>query len=183
MIVKRVVKGVVAGAALVSLLVHAQSSAQAETVNIAYQYGADIVAALASGDMQIGEVGSSPFAAAVSRGVPIEAVVLNALTGGSEALVVRNGAHIADPAFLLMDEPLGALDALTRELSNHLCTVDHRDRGRREPCREEPPACGRLAWRDALPAAASRGAAQRVAGDSNGPAHRARLRMVDARRG
>jgi len=110
-------------------LVHG-TAARAETVNIAYQYGADpaklaqasaayekatgwtinwrrfdtgadIVAALASGDIQIGDVGSSPFAAAFSRGVPIEAVVLNALTGDSEALVVRNGAHIDKPQDLV----------------------------------------------------------------------------------
>ncbi|GAB7524957.1 taurine ABC transporter substrate-binding protein [Paraburkholderia sp. 2C] len=128
--IKRVLKGLAAGAALAALFAHGQSSAQAETVNIAYQYGADpaklaqasaayekatgwtinwrrfdtgadIVAALASGDIQIGDVGSSPFAAAVSRGVPIEAVVLNALTGGSEALVVRNGAHIDKPQDLI----------------------------------------------------------------------------------
>ncbi|CAB3754500.1 taurine ABC transporter substrate-binding protein [Paraburkholderia solisilvae] len=128
--IKRVINGLVAGAALASVLASVQSSAQAETVNIAYQYGADpaklaqasaayekatgwtinwrrfdtgadIVAALASGDIQIGDVGSSPFAAAVSRGVPIEAVVLNALTGGSEALVVRNGAHIDKPQDLI----------------------------------------------------------------------------------
>lgn len=112
----------VAVAALALTLLHG-TVVQAETVNIAYQYGADpaklaqasaayekatgwtinwrrfdtgadVVAALASGDIQIGDVGSSPFAAAISRGVPIEAVVLNALTGASEALVVRNGAHV-----------------------------------------------------------------------------------------
>ncbi|WP_159001472.1 taurine ABC transporter substrate-binding protein [Paraburkholderia sediminicola] len=116
-------------AALALTLVHG-TAARAETVNIAYQYGADpaklaqasaayekatgwtinwrrfdtgadVVAALASGDIQIGDVGSSPFAAAVSRGLPIEAVVLNALTGDSEALVVRNGAHIDKPQDLI----------------------------------------------------------------------------------
>jgi taurine transport system substrate-binding protein len=105
-------------------------AAHAETVNIAYQYGADpaklaqatqayekatgwtinwrrfdtgadIIAAIASGDIQLGDVGSSPFAAGVSRGVPVQAVVLNALTGGSEALVVRNGAHIDKPQDLI----------------------------------------------------------------------------------
>lgn len=116
-------------AAFALSLVHG-AMAHAETVNIAYQYGADpaklaqaasayekatgwtinwrrfdtgadVVAALASGDIQIGDVGSSPFAAAFSRGVPIEAVVLNALTGDSEALVVRNGAHIDKPQDLI----------------------------------------------------------------------------------
>ncbi|AOJ71207.1 MULTISPECIES: taurine ABC transporter substrate-binding protein [Burkholderia] len=109
--------------------VHAQF-AHADTVNVAYQYGADpaklaqagaayekatgwkinwrrfdsgadVVAALASGDVQIGDVGQSPFTAAVSRGVPIQAVVLNAITGVSEALVVRSGAHIDKPADLV----------------------------------------------------------------------------------
>lgn len=126
---KRLLQGIVANAALAVLFTHG-AAASAETVNIAYQYGADpaklaqasaayekatgwtinwrrfdtgadVVAALASGDIQIGDVGSSPFAAAVSRGVPVEAVVLNALTGNSEALVVRNGAHIDKPQDLI----------------------------------------------------------------------------------
>ncbi|WP_018150105.1 taurine ABC transporter substrate-binding protein [Leeia oryzae] len=102
------------------------TSAAAEEVTVAYQYGADpaklaqiegryekatgwkinwkrfdsgadIVTAIASGDVQIGNIGSSPLAASTSRGLPIKAFVVNALTGGSEALVVRNGAGISKP--------------------------------------------------------------------------------------
>ncbi|WP_091996803.1 taurine ABC transporter substrate-binding protein [Paraburkholderia lycopersici] len=126
---KPLLQSIAANAALAVLLTHG-AAVRAETVNIAYQYGADpaklaqasaayekatgwtinwrrfdtgadVVAALASGDIQIGDVGSSPFAAAVSRGVPVEAVVVNALTGDSEALVVRNGAHIDKPQDLI----------------------------------------------------------------------------------
>ncbi len=129
MTLKRLFQGIIAHAALATLVAHGVA-AHAETINIAYQYGADpaklaqasaayekatgwtinwrrfdtgadVVAALASGDIQIGDVGSSPFAAAVSRGVPVEAVALNAITGGSEALVVRNGAHIDKPQDLI----------------------------------------------------------------------------------
>ena len=39
--IKRVLKGLAAGSALAALFVYGQSSALAETVNIAYQYGAD----------------------------------------------------------------------------------------------------------------------------------------------
>ncbi|PMS36640.1 taurine transport system substrate-binding protein [Trinickia symbiotica] len=129
MTIKRLFHGIAAQAALATLISHGVA-AHAETVNIAYQYGADpaklaqasaayekatgwtinwrrfdtgadVVAALASGDIQIGDVGSSPFAAAVSRGVPVEAVALNAITGGSEALVARNSAHIDKPQDLI----------------------------------------------------------------------------------
>lgn len=66
-----------------------------------FDSGADIVAAIASGDVQIGNIGSSPLAASTSRGLPIKAFVVNALTGGSEALVVRNGANIKSPKDLI----------------------------------------------------------------------------------
>ena len=40
-----------------------------------FNSGADIFAAIASGDVQIGDVGSSPFAAAVSRGIDVKGVL------------------------------------------------------------------------------------------------------------
>jgi taurine transport system substrate-binding protein len=55
-----------------------------------FDSGADIFAAIASGDVQIGDVGSSPFAAAVSRGVDVKAVYITGGSGEDEALVVRN---------------------------------------------------------------------------------------------
>lgn len=62
-----------------------------------FDSGADVIAAIASGAIQIGYVGSSPLAAAASREVPIETIYIAALLGDAEALVVRNGAGIAKP--------------------------------------------------------------------------------------
>lgn len=54
-----------------------------------FNSGAEIFAAIASGDVQIGDVGSSPFAAAVSRGVDVKAFFISFVSGDGEALVVR----------------------------------------------------------------------------------------------
>ncbi|RTL99702.1 taurine ABC transporter substrate-binding protein [Ancylobacter aquaticus] len=62
-----------------------------------FDSGADVIAAIASGAIQIGYVGSSPLAASASREVPIETIYVAALLGEAEALVVRNGAGIAKP--------------------------------------------------------------------------------------
>lgn len=62
-----------------------------------FDSGADVIAAIASGDVQIGYVGSSPLAAAASRELPIETILVAAQIGDAEALVVRNGAGIKDP--------------------------------------------------------------------------------------
>ncbi|MBS0910823.1 taurine ABC transporter substrate-binding protein [Tatumella sp. JGM118] len=98
-------------------------SAQAENIVIGYQTGVDpskvpqaagtyqkeigqplewrrfdsgpgVVAALVSGAIQIGDLGSSPFAAAASRGAPIVAFLVADQIQSSEALVVRNGSGI-----------------------------------------------------------------------------------------
>lgn len=63
-----------------------------------FDSGADVIAAIASGAIQIGYVGSSPLAAAASREVPIETIYVAALLGDAEALVVRNGAGIEKPS-------------------------------------------------------------------------------------
>ena len=44
--------------------------------------------------MQVGYVGSSPFAAATSRGLDVKAFYLASISGVDEALVVRNGSGI-----------------------------------------------------------------------------------------
>ena len=62
-----------------------------------FDTGADVIAAIASGDVQIGYVGSSPLAAAASREVPIETIFIADLIGEAEALVVRNAANINRP--------------------------------------------------------------------------------------
>ena len=63
--------------------------------------GASVVAALASGSVQFGYLGSSPDAAAASRKVPIETFLIAAKLINSEALVTRDGTGIAKPADLI----------------------------------------------------------------------------------
>jgi taurine transport system substrate-binding protein len=65
-----------------------------------FDSGADVIAAIASGAVDIGYVGSSPLAAAASRELPIETIFVVGLIGGSEALVARNGSGIAKIADL-----------------------------------------------------------------------------------
>lgn len=62
-----------------------------------FNAGPEVVAALASGDVQIGNLGSSPLAAAASSRVPIVAFIVSAQINSAEALVVRNGSGIATP--------------------------------------------------------------------------------------
>ena len=59
-----------------------------------FNSGGEIFAAIASGDVQIGYVGSSPYAAATSRGLDVKAFYLASISGTDEALVVRNGSGI-----------------------------------------------------------------------------------------
>lgn len=66
-----------------------------------FESGAEVIAAVASGDVQVGYVGSSPLAAAASRGLPVETFLIAAQIGGAEALVVRNGSGIAKPQDLV----------------------------------------------------------------------------------
>lgn len=63
-----------------------------------FDSGADIFAAIASGDVQIGDVGSSPFAAAVSKGIDVKAFYISSVSRDGEALVVR--PDIKSPADL-----------------------------------------------------------------------------------
>ncbi|SMC27779.1 taurine transport system substrate-binding protein [Andreprevotia lacus DSM 23236] len=65
-----------------------------------FESGAEVITAVASGDVQIGYVGSSPLAAAASRSVPLQTFLVAAQIGSAEALVVRNGSGIAKPADL-----------------------------------------------------------------------------------
>lgn len=59
-----------------------------------FNSGGDVVAAIASGDVQVGYVGSSPLAAATSRGLDVKAFYLASVSGTDEALVVRHGSGI-----------------------------------------------------------------------------------------
>ncbi|WP_062111614.1 taurine ABC transporter substrate-binding protein [Aureimonas sp. AU40] len=60
-----------------------------------FDSGAEVIAAIASGAVDIGYVGSSPLAAAASRELPIETIFVVGLIGDSEALVAREGSGIA----------------------------------------------------------------------------------------
>jgi len=62
--------------------------------------GTDVIAAMASGDVAVAELGSSPFAIAATQGVDIEAFMLDFVIGESESLIVRNGAGIESLADL-----------------------------------------------------------------------------------
>ncbi|CAN7242488.1 taurine ABC transporter substrate-binding protein [Phyllobacterium sp. LjRoot231] len=65
-----------------------------------FDSGADVIAAVASGSVDIGYVGSSPLAAAASRELPIETILVVGLIGESEALVARNGSNVTKIADL-----------------------------------------------------------------------------------
>lgn len=62
-----------------------------------FDSGADVVNALASGDIDIGNIGTSPLAAAASRDLPIKVFFVTAKLGSSEALVVSNKSGIRSP--------------------------------------------------------------------------------------
>jgi taurine transport system substrate-binding protein len=59
--------------------------------------GGDVIRAMASGDVKLGEVGSSPIAAAVSQGLNLELFWILDDIGDAEALVVRNGSGVTAP--------------------------------------------------------------------------------------
>ena len=62
-----------------------------------FDSGGDVMMAMASGDVQIGVAGSSPIAAAVSRGVDAQLFWILDNIANAEALVVRNGSGIVAP--------------------------------------------------------------------------------------
>lgn len=62
-----------------------------------FNSGPEVIAALASGDLQLGNIGSSPLAAATSRKLPVVAFIVSAQINAAEALVVRNGSGIGKP--------------------------------------------------------------------------------------
>jgi taurine transport system substrate-binding protein len=62
--------------------------------------GADVIRALASGSIQLGEAGSSPIAAGLSQGVDISLFWILDNINDAEALVARNGSGITTLADL-----------------------------------------------------------------------------------
>lgn len=65
-----------------------------------FDTGADVVNALASGDVDIGNIGTSPLAAAASRNLPIEVFFITSKLGSSEALVASQKSSIKAPSDL-----------------------------------------------------------------------------------
>ncbi|WP_277960426.1 taurine ABC transporter substrate-binding protein [Pseudomonas sp. RIT-To-2] len=63
--------------------------------------GSQVITAVASGDVQIGYVGSSPLAAAATRQLPVETFLIATQIGAAEALVARNGSGINSPQDLV----------------------------------------------------------------------------------
>lgn len=56
--------------------------------------GGDVIRAMASGDVQIGEVGSSPAAAAAAQGLDVKVFWILDDIGDAEQLVARNGSGV-----------------------------------------------------------------------------------------
>jgi len=64
-----------------------------------FDSGAGVLRALASGDVQIGNIGSSPLAVAAAQKLPIEAFLLASQLGNSEALVVKKNITTPNDLF------------------------------------------------------------------------------------
>jgi taurine transport system substrate-binding protein len=62
--------------------------------------GGDVIRAMASGDIQIGEVGSSPAAAAASQGMDVQVFWILDDIANAEQLVARNGSNVKSVADL-----------------------------------------------------------------------------------
>ncbi len=56
--------------------------------------GAEIIAAMASGDLKLSELGSSPLAIGASQGVDYQLFALSNIIGDAESLIARNGSNI-----------------------------------------------------------------------------------------
>src|SRR5512141_2839536 len=56
--------------------------------------GGDVIRAMASGDVQLGEVGSTGIATAISQGMDVELFWILEDIAAAEALVVRNGSGV-----------------------------------------------------------------------------------------
>ena len=57
--------------------------------------GSEVIAAMASGDIKLAELGSSPLAIAASQGVDLQLFMLAQVIGEAESLIVREGSGIA----------------------------------------------------------------------------------------
>jgi taurine transport system substrate-binding protein len=59
-----------------------------------FQAGTDVIAAMASGDIKISALGSSPLAIALTQGVDVQIFMISIGIGSAEALIARDGAGI-----------------------------------------------------------------------------------------
>jgi ABC-type nitrate/sulfonate/bicarbonate transport system substrate-binding protein len=74
--------------------------------------GGDVIKAMASGGVQIGEAGSSPFTAAASQGQDLKLFWILDDIGDAEALIART-LSLRDEARALAAAPAGQLPAIT----------------------------------------------------------------------
>ena len=59
-----------------------------------FDSGTDVIAAMASGDVKVAELGSSPLAIAATQGVDLKMFMLSYAIGDSESLIARKGSGI-----------------------------------------------------------------------------------------
>ncbi|MCB2137481.1 MAG: ABC transporter substrate-binding protein [Rhodobacteraceae bacterium] len=62
--------------------------------------GTDVIAAMASGDVVLSELGSSPLAIAASQGVDLQLIAFSDVIGQAESLIAHNNSGIASVADL-----------------------------------------------------------------------------------
>lgn len=62
--------------------------------------GTDVIAAMASGDVVLSELGSSPLAIAASQGVDLQLIAFSDVIGKAESLIAHEGSGIASTADL-----------------------------------------------------------------------------------
>ena len=62
--------------------------------------GSEVIAAMASGDIKISELGSSPLAIGATQGIDYQLFAISNAIGSAEALIARNGAGIEKVADL-----------------------------------------------------------------------------------
>jgi taurine transport system substrate-binding protein len=65
-----------------------------------FESGAKVATAMASGDVKVGVIGSSPLAAAVSQGLDLQLFWILDNINQAEAMVVRNASNVTKPADL-----------------------------------------------------------------------------------
>jgi len=56
--------------------------------------GTEVIAAMASGDVKMAALGSSPFAIGASQGVPLQLFMISGVIGTAESLIARDGSGI-----------------------------------------------------------------------------------------